>query len=63
MSDKVTVVNVSSVAQTVPGYGQAAPGEEMQMEGRVAIHLLNSEAWEEPKPQKKNAGRAAGQKT
>ncbi|MBU4278176.1 MAG: hypothetical protein KKC30_15655 [Proteobacteria bacterium] len=63
MSDKVTVINVLPVAQTVAGYGQAAPGEELQVDGRVAIHLLKSEAWEEPKPQKKTAGRAAGQKT
>ncbi len=63
MSGKVTVFNVSPVTQTVSGYGRAAPGEELQVDGRVAIHLLKSEAWEEPKPQKKNAGRAAGKTT
>lgn len=60
MNDKVTVINVSPVAQTVAGYPEVAPGGSLQVEGRVAAHLLISGAWEEPKP-KKAAGRAAGQ--
>lgn len=59
MSDKVTVINVSPVAQTVSGYPEVAPGGSLQVEKRVAAHLVKSEAWEEPKP-KKAAGRDAG---
>lgn len=61
MSDKVTVVNVSPVVQTVPGYPEAPPGGSLQVEKRVANHLLCSAAWEEPKSKKKSAGNAAGQ--
>ncbi len=60
MNDKVTVINVSPVAQTVAGHPEVAPGGSLQVEGRVAAHLLNSQAWAEPKP-KRAAGRAAGQ--
>ena len=60
MSQKVTVINVSPVAQAVPGYGEAAPGQGLAVDQRVAVHLLKSEAWQEPKPaEKKGAGRQA----
>lgn len=59
----VTVINVSPVVQTVPGFGDVAPGQDLKVEKRVANHLLRSEAWEEPKSKKKSAGNAAGQST
>jgi len=56
MSERVSVINVSPVAQAVPGYGEAAPGKSLSVDPRVAVHLLKSEAWQEPRPVKKGPG-------
>lgn len=62
MSKQVTVINVSPVAQAVPGYGEAAPGQGLKVAPRVATHLLKSEAWQEPKAAKQDPGRKAAPK-
>lgn len=57
---KVKVINALPVTQSVPGYGEAAPGKALEVPERVAAHLLRSEAWQEPKPREKKPGRGGG---